>query len=111
MSATRIDVSLAKYEIGITGAIPGRENWSEPAMDYAILEFVALFTGIVFKYGGRIIHGCHPALTSGPKICLLIFARALPMLRNLSQQNKLVRGRLTRPKLEIKVLQRCATCW
>jgi hypothetical protein len=63
MSATRINVSLEKYQIGITGAIPGRDNWSEPAMDYAILEFVALLTGIIFKYGGRIIHGCHPAFT------------------------------------------------
>jgi hypothetical protein len=61
MSATRIDVSLSKYEIGLTGAIPSHENWSEPAMDYAILEFVALFSGIVFKYGGRIVHGCYPA--------------------------------------------------
>jgi hypothetical protein len=63
MSATRINVSLAKYQVGITGAIPARDDWSEPAMDYAILEFVALFTGIVFKYGGKIIHGCHPAFT------------------------------------------------
>jgi hypothetical protein len=63
MSATRIDVSLAKYQIGITGAIPSRGDWSEPAMDFAILEFVALFSGIVFKYGGRIVHGCHPAFT------------------------------------------------
>lgn len=63
MNATRIDVSLARYQIGITGAIPMRDDWSEPAMDYAIQEFVALFTGIVFKYGGRIVHGCHPAFT------------------------------------------------
>ena len=32
-------------------------------MDRGILEFVALFTGIVLKYGGRIIHGCHPTFT------------------------------------------------
>ena len=31
-------------------------------MDYAILEFIALFSGIVFKYGGRIVHGCQPAI-------------------------------------------------
>ena len=64
MSATRLNVSLAKYDIGLSGAIPGREHWSEPAMDRAILEFIALFSGIVFKYGGRIIHGCHPTFTS-----------------------------------------------
>ena len=63
MSGTRLNVSLSKYEIGISGAIPGRECWSEPAMDRAILEFVALFCGIVFKYDGRIVHGCHPTFT------------------------------------------------
>ena len=60
MSITRLDVSLDAYEIGLSGAIPNRADWSEPAMDRGILEFVALFTGIVLKYGGRIIHGCHP---------------------------------------------------
>lgn len=63
MSVTRLDVSLEQYEIGLSGAIPRREEWSEPAMDRAILEFVALFCGIVIKYGGRIVHGCHPTFT------------------------------------------------
>ena len=64
MSATRLDVSLERYEIGLSGAVPDRSNWSEPAMDRAILEFVALFSGIVFKYGGRIVHGSHPTFSS-----------------------------------------------
>jgi SLOG-like protein len=63
MSVTRLDVSLEQYEIGLSGAIPNRDEWSEPAMDRGILEFVSLFTGIVLKYGGRIVHGCHPAFT------------------------------------------------
>jgi hypothetical protein len=63
MSGTRINVSLTQYEIGLSGAVPGRDSWSEPAMDRAILEFVALFSGIVFKYGGRIVHGSHPTFT------------------------------------------------
>jgi hypothetical protein len=63
MSVTRLDVSLEQFEIGISGAIPNRADWSEPAMDRGILEFVALFSGIVFKYGGRIIHGSHPTFT------------------------------------------------
>lgn len=63
MSITRLDVSLAKYSIGLSGAIPERKDWSEPAMDRAILEFVSMFCGIVFKYGGRIVHGCHPTFT------------------------------------------------
>ena len=32
-------------------------------MDRGILEFVSLFSGIVLKYGGRIVHGCHPTFT------------------------------------------------
>lgn len=63
MSATRINVSLAQYEIGLSGAVSERAGWSEEAMDRAILEFVALFSGIVFKYGGRIVHGSHPTFT------------------------------------------------
>lgn len=63
MSGTRLNVSLSDYSIGLSGAVPGRENWSEPAMDRAILEFVALLSGIVFKYGGTIVHGSHPTFT------------------------------------------------
>jgi len=63
MSATRINVSLAQYDIGLSGAVSDRAGWSEEAMDRAILEFVALFSGIVFKYGGRIVHGSHPTFT------------------------------------------------
>src|SRR5690348_17312116 len=63
MSGTRLNVSLDSFDIGLSGAVPGRESWSEPAMDRAILEFVALFSGITFKYGGRIVHGSHPTFT------------------------------------------------
>jgi hypothetical protein len=63
MTVTRLNISLEQYEIGLSGAIPNRADWSEPAMDRGILEFVALFTGIVLKYGGRIVHGCHPTFT------------------------------------------------
>lgn len=63
MSATRLDISLEPYEIGLSGAVPDRADWSEPAMDRGILEFVALLSGLVFKYGGRIVHGSHPTFT------------------------------------------------
>ena len=63
MKARPLSISLETYEIGISGAIPERDKWSEPAMDRGILEFVSLFSGIVFKYGGRIVHGSHPAFT------------------------------------------------
>ncbi|MFZ4214689.1 hypothetical protein ACOZB2_25185 [Pantoea endophytica] len=49
--------------MGLSGAIPERESWNERAMDRGILEFVALFSGLIFKYGGRIVHGCHPSFT------------------------------------------------
>jgi hypothetical protein len=63
MNLTRLNVSLEQYEIGLSGAVPDRNDWSEPAMDRGILEFVALFSGLVFKYGGRIVHGSHPTFT------------------------------------------------
>lgn len=62
-TTTKIDVSLTGLEVGLTGAIPEREMWTERAMDRGILEFVALFSGLIFKYGGRVIHGSHPSLT------------------------------------------------
>lgn len=63
MSLTRLPVSLTHYEIGLSGAVPERDEWSEPAMDRGILEFVSNFSALVFKYGGRIVHGCHPSFT------------------------------------------------
>src|SRR3954465_15485778 len=63
MNLTRLDVSLEQYDVGLSGAVPDRKDWSEPAMDRGILEFVALFSGLVLKYGGRIVHGSHPTFT------------------------------------------------
>lgn len=60
---TKINVSFEGLDVGLTGAIPERESWTERAMDRGILEFVALFSGLIFKYGGRIVHGCHPSFT------------------------------------------------
>lgn len=63
VSNSKLNVSLQGLEVGLSGAIPERSKWSEPAMDRGILEFVALFSGLVFKYGGRVIHGSHPSFT------------------------------------------------
>lgn len=63
MNLTKLDISLEQYEVGLSGAVPDRKDWSEPAMDRGILEFVALFSGLVLKYGGRIVHGSHPTFT------------------------------------------------
>src|SRR5437016_12080505 len=63
MKIARLDLSLRGFEIGISGAVPEESEWKEPALDRGILEFVALFSGLVFKYGGRIVHGSHPTFT------------------------------------------------
>jgi hypothetical protein len=55
--------SLVGFEIGISGAVPERSRWTEPALDRAILEFISVFSALVIKYGGRIIHGSHPTFT------------------------------------------------
>lgn len=63
MNGSRLNLSLERFEVGLSGAVPDRDAWTEPAMDRAVLEFVALFTAIVLKYGGRIVHGSHPTFT------------------------------------------------
>lgn len=59
----KIDLRLGGLEVGLSGAIPEREKWTERAMDRGILEFVAIFTALIFKYGGRVVHGSHPSFT------------------------------------------------
>ncbi len=63
MVITDIDVSLKGLRVGLSGAVPDRSEWDEPAQDRAILEFVSLLSGLVFKYDGHIIHGSHPTFT------------------------------------------------
>jgi SLOG-like protein len=63
MIISQLDVSLEGFEIGLSGAIPDRSEWEEPAEDRAILEFISLLSALVFKYRGRIIHGAHPTFT------------------------------------------------
>ncbi len=63
MRIARLKVSLEGFEVGISGAVPDPRDWPEPAMDRAILEFVAQLSGLVMKYGGRIVHGSHPTFT------------------------------------------------
>lgn len=55
---------LNGLNIGISGAIPEREEWgTNDILDYEILEFLQTFSGFVMKYGGRIVHGSHPSFT------------------------------------------------
>jgi hypothetical protein len=50
--------------VGISGAVPERELWGAvPDLDRVILGFVSRLSGLVFKYGGEIVHGSHPSFT------------------------------------------------
>jgi hypothetical protein len=63
MTLKELEGSLSGCNIGLSGAVPECSEWTEPALDRAIKEFVAVFTGLVIKYGGRIVHGFHPTFT------------------------------------------------
>jgi len=54
---------LEQYDIGISGAVPDPDDWTEPLMDRSILGFISVFSAMVFQSGGRIIHGSHPSFT------------------------------------------------
>lgn len=57
------DQSFRDFNIGLSGAVPERSTWFEPALDRAILEFISFFVSLVFKHGGQIVHGSHPTFT------------------------------------------------
>lgn len=54
---------LCGVKIWLSGAIPEKQHWSHPLVDRDILEFVSVFSAMVFENGGSIIHGSHPSLT------------------------------------------------
>lgn len=73
-STTLGDLNLRGMRIWLSGAVPESESpnpdtklafevWDGSMLEYGILGFVQEFTSLVFKYGGEIIHGCHPTLT------------------------------------------------
>lgn len=52
--------TLHGLRIVLSGAVPPQDEWDEPGQDRAILEFVRNFAALVFKEGGRVVHGSHP---------------------------------------------------
>lgn len=54
---------LKGINIWLSGAVPEREHWSHKLVDREILEFISVFSTLVFKNGGTIIHGSQPSLT------------------------------------------------
>lgn len=64
MSESRlVDINLSGLRIGLSGAVPDQSEWGARALDWEILTFVSSFADAVFRYGGRLVHGCHPSFT------------------------------------------------
>ncbi|MDB6112880.1 MAG: hypothetical protein JWR69_4630 [Pedosphaera sp.] len=63
MTKPDLPLSLSGLAVGFSGAVPERKYWTEVAQDRGILEFVALLSGLVLKYGGSVVHGAHPTFT------------------------------------------------
>lgn len=58
-----VDINLSGLRIGLSGAVPDQAEWGARALDWEILKFVSTFADAVFRYGGRLVHGCHPSFT------------------------------------------------
>jgi len=58
----RVDL-LQGLRVGISGAVPEEQYWKRPNQNEQILAFVGLLSDLVVKYGGRVVHGNHPAFT------------------------------------------------
>ncbi|MBX3738950.1 MAG: hypothetical protein KF715_19815 [Candidatus Didemnitutus sp.] len=54
---------LHGISLGFSGAVPERKYWTTATQDRDILEFVSVLSGLVLKYGGKIVHGAHPTFT------------------------------------------------
>ena len=66
-------IDLRGVKVWLSGAVPepkGKPNqedtlevWKGSEAETGILAFVQIFSALVFKYGGEVIHGCHPSFT------------------------------------------------
>lgn len=63
MSAEKLKNIFSDYTIGISGELPEKQCWKKTHIDLAINELIADFCLAIFKYGGRIVHDCHPIFT------------------------------------------------
>jgi hypothetical protein len=68
------ELNLNGMQVWLSGAVPESEQpspdtelaievWHGSSLEHGILGFVQEFSSLVFKCGGRIIHGAHPTLT------------------------------------------------
>ena len=63
MIISQLDVSLEGFEIGLSGAIPIEASGRNQQRIGQSLSLFHSSGGLVFKYGGRIVHGSHPTFT------------------------------------------------
>lgn len=49
--------------VWLCGSVPEREFWTHSLVDRDILEFVSVFSSLIFRNGGCIVHGSHPSFT------------------------------------------------
>lgn len=68
------ELNLKGMRIWLSGSVPESDRpnpdtelpfevWYGSSLEQGILAFVQEFASLVLKYGGQIIHGCHPTLT------------------------------------------------
>lgn len=97
--------NLDGLRVLVSGSIPDRRDWTEPGLDRAILEFTRDLAALVWKHGGRLVHGCHPSLTP----VLLAQARRFLRPEAASERLTLVMSQLwarTTPADQLAELQR-----
>ncbi len=54
---------LHSRTIWLSGAVPEKETWGDQPVDRNVQEFVRSLSALIFKYGGRLLHGSHPSFT------------------------------------------------
>lgn len=68
------EIDLTGLRVWLSGSVPESQKpvpdpsqsvevWRGSELEQGILGFVQEFSSLVFKYGGTLIHGCHPTLT------------------------------------------------
>lgn len=72
---------LSDCKVWLSGAVPEREHWSHGLVDRDILEFVSVFSALVFERGGTIVHGSHPSFTPTLKRQAEKFAKNVDQLK------------------------------
>lgn len=54
---------LSGLRLGLSGAVPDREDWQGRALDLEIPRLLATLAEGLFRFGGELVHGTHPSFT------------------------------------------------